>query len=357
MSTAFLEFHNFNPPAVGDTLTPVQYGYQSTEFTGTLVEATGVVQPAVLGDGYIGFYGGYYPTTDNVEEDVVFGSPQQVGTLSSSDSGDEGNIDHTGIIPCDTLDLVVGTYNICLGAVDFTTGEVVYFDLGSTTGGVTISQNNTFVEVENDQTCHLQAKYRQNERWRVSTTLQSVTSDKLRMIFASSDKAFRDPTTTPTLTIGGQEICSFPEEWELLICGPGPGCGCRTFHFPRVMVMSESIDYTITKESPVQLALEWEVLASCPDGTLLYISEQCDTLISGPFSCVQDPLPPCPPEPPRASPLNIGQIPDGMSANGDLNTVTFPGSDPNLTFSIDTSNPHADRITLNPDGTFVINTD
>ena len=83
MSTAFLEFHNFDPPATGDTLSPVQYGYLSNEFTGTLVEPTGVPQAAVLGDGYIGFYGGYYPVSDNVEIDVEFGSPVMTGTLEA----------------------------------------------------------------------------------------------------------------------------------------------------------------------------------------------------------------------------------------------------------------------------------
>ena len=195
----------------------------------------------------------------------------------------------TGIIPCDTLDLVVGTYNICLGQKDQTTGAVLaYYDLGSTTGGVTISQNNTFVEVENDQTCHLQAKYKQNERWQISTTLQSVTGDKLRMIFATRNQT----DANGTITIGGQETCSFPEEWALVICGPGPGCGCRIFEFPRVMVMSDTIDYTITKESPVQLTLDFEALAGCPDGHILYIHEQCDTLQDGSaFECTTDPIP------------------------------------------------------------------
>ena len=124
MSTAFLEFHNFNPPAVGDTLAPVQYGYQSTEFTGTLVEATGVAQPAVLGDGYIGFYGGYYPTTDNVASGVAFGSPVMTGTL--------------GAAPVTTSP---STGNLIMGKTGIRVDEDVVF-------GVNIKQNGQFTDVQ-----------------------------------------------------------------------------------------------------------------------------------------------------------------------------------------------------------------
>lgn len=77
----FLLFHGFNGPSEADVLTPVQYGLDATELTGTLVSSSVSPEPSVLGDAFIEFYGGYYPEPSNVENAVVFGTNSQTGTL------------------------------------------------------------------------------------------------------------------------------------------------------------------------------------------------------------------------------------------------------------------------------------
>ena len=55
---------------------------------------------------------------------------------------------------------------------------------------------------------------------------------------------------------------------------------------------------------------------------------------------------------PKAEIIEFGEI--GTNQSGDLNTYVTAGVDSNLTFTLDTSNPCSDRITLNPDGTFTV---
>ena len=88
------------------------------------------------------------------------------------------------IVPCTTDALIVGTFNIALRQSG---ASGAYHDLGSTTGGVTITQTNTYTEVENDQSPNLQTKYRISERFTVSVTLREVTLDKLRAIYGSKN--------------------------------------------------------------------------------------------------------------------------------------------------------------------------
>ena len=55
---------------------------------------------------------------------------------------------------------------------------------------------------------------------------------------------------------------------------------------------------------------------------------------------------------PKAEVIEFGLVDTNQS--GDLNTYVTAGVDSNLTFTLDTSNPCSDRITLNPDGTFTV---
>lgn len=184
-----------------------------------------------------------------------------------------------GNVPCTTDALIVGSYNIAIRQV----GDTTYHDLGSTTGGVTITQTNTYQEVENDQSPNLQTKFRINEKFTVDVTLRDVTLDKLRAIYSSKN----NPVTVAnvsTLDIGGQEICSFPEEWEMVICGPGPGCGCRVFEFPRIVFTPDTVEYTIQRSTPVELSVQFEALAQCPSGKVLTITDVVD--------CAAEDLPP-----------------------------------------------------------------
>ena len=164
-------------------------------------------------------------------------------------------------IPCTTDKLIVGTYKIILDG----------YDLGSTTGGVTITQNNEFTEVYNDQTPSLQGVFRTKQDFMVTTTMRDMTLDKLRVLY-NVKEGFNG---TDVLCISADQGCTFLEEYALTIEGPGPGCMCRQFHFPRVVLAPSSIEYVINRETQVEVAVEFKVLASCPDGLIGCITDAC----------------------------------------------------------------------------------
>lgn len=183
-------------------------------------------------------------------------------------------------IPCSNECLVIGTYNVCING----------FDLGSTTGGLTLSRNAEYVDVRNDQSCTRQFRYLKQQDWTFTTTIQCVTLDKLRVIYGMG--AFY---TTPEgenaeayipadegdamLTIAeDQSSCGIgsSDEFNVTICGPGPGCGCRIIEMPRVQITPETLDYQITKDNPVQLEVEFTILADCASGVILTMEDVCD---------------------------------------------------------------------------------
>jgi hypothetical protein len=168
-------------------------------------------------------------------------------------------------VPCTTDKLIVGTYSICLSGVD----------LGSTTGGVTITQNNEFSEVRNDQTSTLQGVYKTQQDFIVTTTMRDMSLDKLRVLFGVKEGYNGTDELCIVEDVGG---CTFPEEFSLTVRGPGPGCGCRNFHFPRVVVTPATVEYLIQRETPVEVAVEFRVLASCPEGLIGCITDQCDQI-------------------------------------------------------------------------------
>jgi hypothetical protein len=170
---------------------------------------------------------------------------------------------------CSSEKLIVGTFKMILDG----------FDLGTTTGGVTISQNNEYTEVRNDQSNTLQAIFRTQQDFTVSATMRDQTLDKLRVIYGVKrgvDTAGAGYNGSNVLCIGSDGACSFPEEYALTIQGPGPGCGCRNFHFPRVVMTPSSVEYLIQRENPVEVQVEFRVLPSCPDGMIGCISDTCD---------------------------------------------------------------------------------
>lgn len=186
------------------------------------------------------------------------------------------------MIPCTTDKLIVGTYKIILNG----------YDLGSTTGGVTISQSNEFTEVFNDQTPSLQAVFRNKQDFMIKTTMRDMTLDKLRIIYGLKE-GFNG---TDVLCINADAGCTFPEEYSMTIEGPGPGCMCRQFHFPRVIITPSSIEYIIDRTKQVEVAVEFRVLPSCPDGLIGCISDSCgfintdlDTQVA--FTVSDDPFP------------------------------------------------------------------
>ena len=119
-----------------------------------------------------------------------------------------------GILPCDTLDLVVGTYNIVINDVD----------LGSTTGGLKFDVANGY--------------------WKATTTLQSVTSNHMEMFGFSYD--------------GEKYVYSLEnvlDNFTMKVYGPGPGCGCRTWVFENCSLDMSKFEYTLCKDYPVSIPL------------------------------------------------------------------------------------------------------
>lgn len=183
-------------------------------------------------------------------------------------------------IPCGNDCIAVGTYNICIDG----------YDLGSTTGGLSITRSAEYVDVRNDQSCTRQARYLKQQDWTMSTTLQCVTLDKMRLIYGLPEEALDGNTLTFS---EGQDNCVFTATpFPVVICGPGPGCGCRYMSFPQVVATPENLEYTITKDNPVQLEVEFTILTDCEnDGLIGTWTDDilCDTPPA--TGCLSDPIP------------------------------------------------------------------
>ena len=193
-------------------------------------------------------------------------------------------------IPCGNDCIAVGTYNICIDG----------FDLGSTTGGFTLSREAEYVDVRNDQSCTRQARYLKQQDWMFKTTLQCVTLDKMRVIYGIPETyTLPDPVTgqpiqvpsmpdaTTLIFAEDQSGCVFSPEFPVQICGPGPGCGCRVMTYPKVQATPEQLDYNITKDNPVQLEVEFTILADCESGIIGTWQDDCSVVVA----CSSDPLP------------------------------------------------------------------
>jgi len=170
-------------------------------------------------------------------------------------------------VPCTTDGLIIGPFNLCLDGKD----------LGATTGGVSITQNREYTEIRNDQTRTLQAIATVTQDFMVTVTMRDLTLDKLRVLYGvreglSNDGQSMCVVDSPT------ESCSFPEEFALTVAGPGPGCGYRSFHFPRVVITPSTVEILIQRDNPAEVAVEFKVLASCPDGQLMCVTDVADKI-------------------------------------------------------------------------------
>ena len=247
-------------------------------------------------------------------------------------------------IPCGNDCIAVGTYNICIDG----------FDLGSTTGGLTLSREAEYVDVRNDQSCTRQARYLKQQDWMFKTTLQCVTLDKMKLVYGLPN-SYIDANGESQPTLDGttltfaedQSGCVFSREFPVQICGPGPGCGCRVMTYPNVQATPEQLDYNITKDNPVQLEVEFTILADCETGIIGTWSDDCDIIVE----CSSDPIA-CPPE---ANPMNVGIVPSGGSFFGQIDVSVVPGSSNNLTYELtDPTDPKAANVEILPNGSFVI---
>ena len=168
------------------------------------------------------------------------------------------------LVPCTVDKLIVGPFNILLDG----------HDMGSTTGGVSITQNREYTEVRNDQSSTVQGIIQTQQDFIITATMRDMTLDKLRVLWGVKEGLSDDGLTL--CVTDNSTVCAFPEEFDLLVCGPGPGCGCRTFYFPRVVIVPSSVEILIQRETPVEVAVEFRALASCPDGNILCATDVCD---------------------------------------------------------------------------------
>lgn len=163
-------------------------------------------------------------------------------------------------IPCSTETLITGVFNICLNGVD----------LGATGGEVTISQENTWEDIKHGQSNLIINKFLTEQRYMVRTAVRSLTLDRLRVFMG-----VREGLSGQTLCFKQDATgCSFPEEFSLTVVGPGPGCGCRNFHFPRVVITPDSVEYIINSEALTELEIEFSVLPDC-EGVIGCVTDIC----------------------------------------------------------------------------------
>jgi len=169
-------------------------------------------------------------------------------------------------IPCGTETLITGNFNICLNGVD----------LGATTGELTITQENTWEDVKHGQSNLIVNKFLTEQSYMVTATMRSLTLDKLRVFMG-----LKTGLSGQSLCIKQEGLgCSWPEEFELTVIGPGPGCGCRNFHFPRVVITPDSIEYVINSEALTELEVEFAALPDC-DGLIGCITDVCGFISKG----------------------------------------------------------------------------
>lgn len=169
-------------------------------------------------------------------------------------------------VPCSTDGLIIGPFNLCLNGVD----------LGATTGGVSITQNREYTEIRNDQSKTLQAIATVTQDFMVTVTMRDLTLDKLRVLYGVREGLAADGQSL--CVVDNATECSFPEEFTLTVAGPGPGCGYRSFHFPRVVITPATVEILIQRDNPAEVAVEFKVLAACPGGQLMCVTDVADKI-------------------------------------------------------------------------------
>ena len=158
--------------------------------------------------------------------------------------------------------MAVDAGNIVVGAA---TLSVAGTDIGYTKGGVSIRQEQTFLDVEADQAVGVVRKARTLERLYVKTMMLEVTLSNLR-------RAFMYPAANlvgSTLTLGYNNAC-WVDEVALVIVGPSPDCGTRTVTLTRCVKFS-TIEYSMKRDEETAIEVEFEALkdASGHFGTMV----------------------------------------------------------------------------------------
>lgn len=164
-------------------------------------------------------------------------------------------------LACNTDNVIVGGAVLCLDGVS----------LGLTSGGVTVRQESEFGEVLADQINGVAKKFRSLERFYVATNLLESTLDRLLIAFGYPSA---NMTSATVLCLGYNSSC-FLNERQLVVKGPGPGCGCRTFVFDRVMNVQSTVEYQMFRDQATQIAIEFECLKDCTTGLFGCITDGC----------------------------------------------------------------------------------
>ncbi len=161
--------------------------------------------------------------------------------------------------------IITGPFNLCWNGQD----------LGLNTGTVTLSQNNEYTEVRSNQSRSLIRKFKTQADYVVTATFATLDLSRLRLFLGQQDTL---NAAGDVLCINDSYTCSDAELGALTICGPGPGCGCRSYHFPRVQITPSTVEMAMSLDDYQKVEIEFTILPSCPGGDLFCISDICDTI-------------------------------------------------------------------------------
>ena len=147
--------------------------------------------------------------------------------------------------------MAVNANNILIGAATVTLNGV---DVGYTRGGTSVRYESESVDVDADQANGIVRKGRAMERQYVTIRLLEVSLEQMRiaMMFPSAS------LSGSTLTLGYNGSC-WTDEITVVLVGPGPNCGTRTFSFTKGVSLGTR-EYTMARDNPVEYEVELEIL-------------------------------------------------------------------------------------------------
>ena len=141
--------------------------------------------------------------------------------------------------------------NIIIGAAEVLLGGI---DVGFTKGGAVVRYEQEQVEVMADQAVGVVRRARSLERMFVTTTMLEVTLERLRVAFMLP----ANHLDNNTLTLGYNDSC-WVDEVAVTLIGKSPGCGTRTWTFPKTVTFGER-EYSMVREEETAFEVEFEVL-------------------------------------------------------------------------------------------------
>jgi hypothetical protein len=160
-----------------------------------------------------------------------------------------------------SANFIIGAASVCLDDVD----------IGYTTGGVEIAHEPEFLSVLSDQACGTTRIGRTSEKMMVRTTAQEVLLNQIRIAMGYPESNIQGQK----LFLGGDcNGCDGLEEVELVVKGPGPDCGCRTFVFERAVAVGQTT-LSFQRDQEMQMPLEFEILKSDVDGFFGFVEDGC----------------------------------------------------------------------------------